>query len=68
MGRTGRAPWTGSFAVACTAWPLRRTVDRKNGAFLSGRENGIDAIRSYPQVKSVWINTGAATANPFVMR
>jgi len=33
-----------------------------------GRENGIDAIREYLQVKSVWINTGAATANPFVMR
>ena len=33
-----------------------------------GRENGIDAIRNYLQVKSVWINTGAATVNPFVMR
>lgn len=33
-----------------------------------GRENGIDAMREYLQVKSVWINTGAASANPFVMR
>lgn len=33
-----------------------------------GRENGFDAIREYLQVKSVWINTGAVTANPFVMR
>jgi aldehyde dehydrogenase (NAD+) len=33
-----------------------------------GRENGFDAIRGYLQVKSVWINTGAPTANPFVMR
>ena len=33
-----------------------------------GHENGIDAVREYLQVKSVWINTGAATANPFVMR
>ena len=33
-----------------------------------GRENGMDAIREYLQIKSVWINTGAATANPFVMR
>jgi acyl-CoA reductase-like NAD-dependent aldehyde dehydrogenase len=33
-----------------------------------GRENGIDAIREYLQVKSVWINTGAPTANPFTMR
>ncbi|VTU16829.1 Betaine aldehyde dehydrogenase [Variovorax sp. SRS16] len=33
-----------------------------------GRENGIDALKEYLQVKSVWINTGAQTANPFVMR
>ncbi|MCE9661028.1 MAG: aldehyde dehydrogenase [Burkholderiales bacterium] len=33
-----------------------------------GHENGMDAVREYLQVKSVWINTGAATANPFVMR
>lgn len=33
-----------------------------------GRENGISAMESYLQTKSVWVNTGAATANPFVMR
>jgi len=33
-----------------------------------GRENGMQAIFEYLQQKSVWINTGAATANPFVMR
>jgi aldehyde dehydrogenase (NAD+) len=33
-----------------------------------GRENGIDAIHEYLQVKSVWINAGAATGNPFVLR
>jgi (Z)-2-((N-methylformamido)methylene)-5-hydroxybutyrolactone dehydrogenase len=33
-----------------------------------GRENGIDAILEYLQTKSVWFNTGAPTANPFVMR
>jgi aldehyde dehydrogenase (NAD+) len=33
-----------------------------------GRENGLDAIREYLQVKSVWINTGAGSANPFTMR
>lgn len=33
-----------------------------------GRENGIDAIREYSQVKCVWINSGAVTGNPFVMR
>ena len=33
-----------------------------------GRENGQEMIREYLQVKSVWINIGAKTANPFVMR
>ena len=33
-----------------------------------GRENGIDAMREFLQVKSVWINSGAVTTNPFVGR
>lgn len=33
-----------------------------------GRENGVDAIREYLQVKSVWINSGAVSGNPFVLR
>lgn len=33
-----------------------------------GRENGIDAINDYLQTKSVWINIGAPTGNPFVLR
>ncbi|SIT49388.1 putative aldehyde dehydrogenase DhaS [Paraburkholderia piptadeniae] len=33
-----------------------------------GRENGIDAINDFLQTKSVWINTGAKTGNPFVIR
>jgi acyl-CoA reductase-like NAD-dependent aldehyde dehydrogenase len=33
-----------------------------------GRENGIDAVGEYLQTKSAWINTGAPTGNPFVMR
>jgi acyl-CoA reductase-like NAD-dependent aldehyde dehydrogenase len=33
-----------------------------------GRENGYDAIYDYLQTKSVWINTGAPSANPFVLR
>ncbi|MER5886107.1 aldehyde dehydrogenase [Streptomyces sp. NPDC001941] len=33
-----------------------------------GRENGIAAINAYLDDKTVWINTGAATGNPFVMR
>ncbi|WP_233342894.1 aldehyde dehydrogenase [Burkholderia cepacia] len=33
-----------------------------------GRENGLDAINDFLQTKSVWINTGAPTGNPFVIR
>ncbi len=33
-----------------------------------GRESGVDAIREYLQVKSVWINTGAVATNPFILR
>lgn len=33
-----------------------------------GRENGAEAIDEYLQTKSVWINTGAPSANPFVIR
>lgn len=33
-----------------------------------GRENGIEAINDFFQTKSVWINTGAPTGNPFVIR
>ncbi|CAM5602901.1 aldehyde dehydrogenase [Streptomyces aurantiogriseus] len=33
-----------------------------------GRENGIAAITAYLDDKSVWINTGAPTGNPFVLR
>lgn len=33
-----------------------------------GRENGIAAIEAYLQTKSVWMNTGAPTGNPFTIR
>ncbi len=33
-----------------------------------GRESGIEAIYQYLQTKSVWINTGAKTGNPFVLK
>ena len=33
-----------------------------------GRENGIEAIRNYTQVKSVWISTAEEMPNPFVMQ
>ena len=33
-----------------------------------GRENGAAAIDEYLTTKSVWINSGAVTGNPFVMR
>lgn len=33
-----------------------------------GRENGAEAIKQYLQTKSVWISTGGAATNPFVIR
>ncbi|MBB6583816.1 aldehyde dehydrogenase [Ralstonia solanacearum] len=33
-----------------------------------GRENGMAAIQGYLQTKSVWMNIGAATGNPFTIR
>ncbi len=33
-----------------------------------GRENGIDAVREYLQTKCVWINSGAVSSNPFVLK
>jgi aldehyde dehydrogenase (NAD+) len=33
-----------------------------------GRENGIEAIKEYLQVKSVWLYSGGDVANPFVRR
>ncbi|MCD2166458.1 aldehyde dehydrogenase [Comamonas koreensis] len=33
-----------------------------------GRENGQSAIYEYLQTKSVWINSGVTTSNPFVLR
>jgi aldehyde dehydrogenase (NAD+) len=33
-----------------------------------GRESGVESIREYLQVKSVWIDVSESTPNPFVMR
>ncbi|MCW2762094.1 MAG: carnitine dehydratase [Marmoricola sp.] len=33
-----------------------------------GRENGAEAIDAYLETKTVWLNTGAPSGNPFVMR
>ena len=33
-----------------------------------GRESGIDAIREYLQVKSVWLSTATEVPNPFIIR
>ena len=33
-----------------------------------GREGGLDAVKEYMQVKSVWISTKMDVANPFIMR
>jgi aldehyde dehydrogenase (NAD+) len=33
-----------------------------------GREGGLEAIKEYLQVKSVWIATESSVANPFIIR
>ena len=33
-----------------------------------GRQNGIDAVREYLQVKSIWVNSGAPIPNPYAGR
>ncbi len=33
-----------------------------------GRENGAEAIEAYLETKTVWVNTGAPSGNPFVLR
>jgi len=33
-----------------------------------GRESGLEAIKEYLQVKSVWIATDSSVANPFIIR
>jgi (Z)-2-((N-methylformamido)methylene)-5-hydroxybutyrolactone dehydrogenase len=33
-----------------------------------GRENGMEAIKDYLQVKSVWISMRPNASNPFVMK
>ena len=30
-----------------------------------GRENGLDAIREYTETKTVWVELGGATRDPF---
>ena len=46
------------------------TYNMPFGGFKSsgiGRENGVDALRSYMETKSVWINLSEDTRDPFVM-
>lgn len=33
-----------------------------------GRERGLDAIKEYLQVKSVWVATQSNVAGPFILR
>ena len=34
----------------------------------TGRQNGLEAVREYQQVKSVWINIGAPVPHPYPPR
>jgi len=70
----GRAVRMGSAIQAGTVWVnTYRAVSYMSpfGGYKDsglGRENGLEAIHEYLQLKSVWLNVGAKTANPFVMR
>jgi (Z)-2-((N-methylformamido)methylene)-5-hydroxybutyrolactone dehydrogenase len=53
--------WVNTYRAASVATPFGGY--KRSGL---GRENGIDAIREYLQVKSVWVNYGAEVPNPFI--
>jgi aldehyde dehydrogenase (NAD+) len=54
--------WVNSYRVLSYAVPFGGM-----GASGVGRENGIDAIRSFTETKSVWVEMTGATRDPFVL-
>jgi aldehyde dehydrogenase (NAD+) len=54
--------WVNSYRVLSYAVPFGGMGD--SGI---GRENGIDAIRSFTQTKAVWVELTGATRDPFVL-
>ncbi len=55
--------WVNTYRVVSYASPFGGY--KRSGI---GRENGLEAIKQYMQVKSVWIAQQPSTANPFAMR
>lgn len=55
--------WINSYRAASFAAPWGGYKDSGYG-----RENGMDAIREYTQVKNIWVELSGATADPFKIR
>lgn len=70
--RYGTLPMPTEANECFPAWLLRAASDLSPfGGYKDsglGRENGIDAVHEYLQVKSVRINAWVATGDPFVLR
>lgn len=60
--RTGIV-WVNTYRAVSYTSPFGGT--KRSGI---GRESGMESIREYLQVKSVWIATEPSAANPFVIR
>jgi acyl-CoA reductase-like NAD-dependent aldehyde dehydrogenase len=54
--------WVNSYRVLSYAVPFGGI-----GASGIGRENGVDAIRSFTETKSIWVEMTGATRDPFVL-
>lgn len=54
--------WVNTYRTVSFMAPFGGTKD--SGV---GRENGISAIEDYLETKTIWINTGAPSRNPFVL-
>ncbi len=55
--------WVNSYRAASFAAPWGGYKESGNG-----RDNGIDALREWTQVKNVWVELTGATADPFKVR
>jgi aldehyde dehydrogenase (NAD+) len=54
--------WVNSYRVLSYAAPFGGF-----GHSGMGRENGIDAVRSYTETKTIWVELGGTTRDPFVL-
>jgi (Z)-2-((N-methylformamido)methylene)-5-hydroxybutyrolactone dehydrogenase len=55
--------WVNTYRAVSFMYPFAGSKDSR-----LGRENGAEATDGFLQTKRIWINAGAITTNPFVMR